>query len=43
MQESAAQAEGEGERKAGLDPSSFSLVEAAQYGNLERLVQVLWE
>jgi hypothetical protein len=25
----------EGER-AGLDPDSFSLVEAAQYGNLER-------
>lgn len=24
------------EKKAGLDPDSFSLVEAAQYGNLER-------
>ena len=29
--------EGEGEKKkAGLDPSTFTLVEAAQYGNLER-------
>ena len=27
---------GEGGRRAGLDPGSFSLVEAAQYGNLER-------
>ena len=28
--------EAEGKQKGGLDPNNFSLVEAAQYGNLER-------
>ena len=31
-----AEEQAEGEEKAGLNPDSFSLVEAAQYGNLER-------
>jgi hypothetical protein len=30
-----AEEEGEG-KKGGLDPDSFSLIEAAQYGNLDR-------
>ena len=35
-EERGAASEGAEEKKAGLDPEHFTLVEAAQYGNLER-------